>query len=113
MLYDYEKILLEEHRRDSLFCVVVACVENGRLQVHREDCREWELNRHTGIVECDYYVDETNTDKLCKLFGVGTSAELIDAIDRNCKSNSGIIYTGNFCKLCDDNGVGYEYRIWY
>lgn len=113
MLKDYGKILCEEHHNGELFCVVVACVEEGKLQIHREDYGEWEMNRHTGRVECDYYFDEVNTEKLCSFLGVKTSVQLIAAINKKCKSRSGISYTGNFRTLCEDNGIEYEYRVWY
>lgn len=113
MLKDYGKILCEQQQNGKLFCVVVACVEDGKLQIHREDYGEWEMNRHTGTVECDYYIDELNTEKLCSFLGVKTSAQLIAAINKKCKSRSGISYTGNFRSLCEDNGIEYEYRVWY
>lgn len=106
-------MLLEEQRNGKPFCVVVACVEDGKLQIHREDYGEWEMNRRTGTVECDYYLYESNAEKLCKLFEVNTSAKLIAAINKKCRSRSGISYTGNFRSLCEDNGIEYEYRVWY
>lgn len=113
MLKDYGKILLEEQQNSKPFCVVVACVEDGKLKIHREDYDEWEMNRRTGTVECDYYLDETNTEKLRVLLDVNTSAQLIAAIAKKCRSRSGIAYTGNFRSLCDDNEVEYDYRVWY
>lgn len=113
MLKDYGKILCEERHNGELFCVVVACVEEGKLQIHREDYGEREINRHTGTVEYDSYLDEVNTGKLCSLLGVKTSAQLISGIIKRCRSRSGISYTGNFRGLCEDNGIEYDYRVWY
>lgn len=113
MLKDYGKLLLEEHRNGKLFCIVVACIEEGKLQIQREDYGEWERNRRIGTVECDYYLNESNTDKLCKLLKVNTSVRLINTIAKICKSSSGIAYTGNFRSLCEDNDIEYDYRVWY
>lgn len=113
MLKDYGKILCEEHHNGELFCVVVACVNEGRLQIHREDYGELEMNRRNGTVECDYYLDEVNTGKLCDLLDVKTSTQLISGIIKKCKSRSGISYTGNFRSLCENNDIGYDYRVWY
>lgn len=113
MLKDYGKILLEEQRNGKLFCMVVACVDDSKLQIHREDYGEWKMNRRTGIVECDYYLDESNTEKLRVLLDANTSAQLVAAIAKKCRCRSGIAYTGNFRSLCDDNGVEYDYRVWY
>ena len=76
MLKDYGKILCEEQHNGELLCVVVACIEDGKLQIHREDYGEFEMNRRSGTVECDYYLDEANTEKLCSILGVKTSAQL-------------------------------------
>lgn len=113
MLRNYGKILLEEQHDGKPFCVVVAFVEEGKLQIHREDYGEWEMNSRTGTVECDYYLDEANTDKLCQLLEVNTSAKLITAIAKRCRGRSGITYTGNFRSLCEDNDIKYDYRVWY
>ena len=113
MVKDYGKILCEEQHNGELLCVVVACIEDGKLQIHREDYGEFEMNRRSGTVECDYYLDEANTEKLCSILGVKTSAQLIAAIIKKCKSRSGISYTGNFRSLCEDNGIEYDYRVWY
>lgn len=113
MLNDYGKILLEELRDGKLFCVVVACVEDRKLQIHREDYGEWEMNRRTGTVECDYHLDESNTEKLRVLLDVNTSAQLVAAIAKKCRSRSGIAYTGNFRSLCEDNSIEYDYQVWY
>jgi len=113
MLKDYRKLLCEEHHDGESFCIVVACVEERKLQIHREDYGEWEMNRRTGTVECNFYLDEDNTEKLCRLLGVNTSAQLISGIIKKCHSRSGISYTGNFCRLCEDNGIEYDYRVWY
>lgn len=112
-LKEYGKLLLEERSKGELFCVVVACVEDGKLQLHREDYGEWELNRRNGKVECDYYIDELNTEKLCHLLQARTSAQLIKSIARQCHSRSGISYTGNFRNLCEENDVEYDYQVWY
>lgn len=113
MLKDYGKLLFEERNKGELFCVVVACVEACKLQIHREDYGEWERNHRTGTVECDYYLDETNTYKLCQLLEAKTSAQLIKAIIKHCHDKSGISYTGNFRSLCEDNNIEYDYRVWY
>lgn len=113
MLKEYGKLLLDEQCNGKRSCVVVACVEDGKLQIHREDYGEWEMNRRTGTVECDYYLDASNTNKLCTLLGAKTSAQLIVAIAKRCHSRSGITYTWNFSSLCDDNGIEYDYRVWY
>lgn len=113
MLNDYEKLLCEEHHNSELFCIVVACVEEGKLQIHREDYGEWEMNRRAGTVECDYYLDEANTGKLCNLLGAKTSAQLISGIIKKCRSRSGISYTSYFRSLCEGNGIEYDYRVWY
>lgn len=83
MLKDYRKLLCEEHHDGESFCIVVACVEERKLQIHREDYGEWEMNRRTGTVECNFYLDEDNTEKLCRLLGVNTSAQLISALLKN------------------------------
>lgn len=113
MLKDYGKLLLDEQRNGKRFCVVAACVEDGKLQIHREDYGEWEMNRRTGTVECDYYLDVNNTNLLCIRLEAKTSSQLIAAIVKRCHSRSGVAYTGNFRSLCDDNGIEYDYRVWY
>lgn len=113
MLKDYGKLLLEERNKGELFCAVVACVEGGKLQIHREDYGEWERNHRTGTVECDYYLNEANTDKLCQLLKARTSVQLINAIIKYCHDKSGISFTGNFRNLCDDYSIEYDYRVWY
>lgn len=113
MLKDYGKLLLDEQRNGKRFCVVVACVEDSKLQIHREDYGEWEMSCRTGTAGCDYYLDESNTTKLCKFLDVRSSPQLISAIRKKCHSRNDIAYTENFRSLCDDNEIGYDYRVWY
>lgn len=108
------RILYKSVRNGTLFCVVIATVEDGRLTVHKVDFQEWDYNRRDGIVEASYGFDEKNTLKLYNLMQASTASDFIKKLklefgfrtDRNT-------FIGNLMKFCEKNNIKNKFNVWY
>ena len=102
------RILYKSVRNGTLFCVVIATVEDGRLTVHKVDFQEWDYNRRDGIVEASYEFDGENTLK------ASTASDFIKKLklefgfrtDRNT-------FIGNLMKFCEKNNIKNKFNVWY
>lgn len=114
MLKDYEKVLYESQRNGKPFCLVVAAISEGKLQICRIDFEEWERNSRTGQVEIYYLFDEANTTLLANLLGTAYSGQFIAALRKKCTDRCfSISFFSQLRKLCEDNNIHYDYRVWY
>ena len=107
-LLDYSKTLYESNSR------VGVSLDGGELTVWRFDFEEWEYNRRTGIVESSYSLDLLNTHQFCsslkKYYSVAVVKEMKKRFGNRVSYHE---FIDNFRQFCDDNGIEYNYNVWY
>ena len=103
-LLDYSKTLYESNRHGEPYCRVGVSL----------DFEEWEYNRRTGIVESSYSLDLLNTHQFCsslkKYYSVAVVKEMKKRFGNRVSYHE---FIDNFRQFCDDNGIEYNYNVWY
>ena len=93
-LLDYSKTLYESNRHGKPYCRVGVSLDGGELTVWRLDL----LNTHQFCSSLKKYYSVAVVKEMKKRFGNRVSYhEFID----------------NFRQFCDDNGIEYNYNVWY
>ena len=113
-LLDYSKTLYESNRHGEPYCRVGVSLDGGELTVWRFDFEEWEYNHRTGIVESSYSLDLLNTHQFCsslkKYYSVAVVKEMKKRFGNRVSYHE---FIDNFRQFCDDNGIEYNYNVWY
>lgn len=114
MLKNYEKVIYKSERNGKPFCLVVASISNGELQLCRIDFEEWERNPRNGLVEIYYLFNEANTARLAELLETASSGRFVTVLHKKCSKGCFRLYFFSRLKqLCEENKIQYDFRVWY